>query len=139
MAIAPNPTTYVHNPHTWTDPLGLGPCPIGLTDLGADRFQSPGGLVYGPGSSHGHRLTHVMEHASPDSSKRAHSVFVSADQASIIALIDEGWAKRSLPDPADPAKYIVPMDRVVGTAGERNLRIVVNPGTNKIITAFPQN
>ncbi|MGW2332298.1 polymorphic toxin type 30 domain-containing protein, partial [Streptomyces sp. NPDC001700] len=24
---APNPTTYVHNPHTWTDPLGLGPCP----------------------------------------------------------------------------------------------------------------
>ncbi|WP_148082105.1 hypothetical protein, partial [Streptomyces botrytidirepellens] len=24
---APNPTTYVHNPHTWTDSLGLGPCP----------------------------------------------------------------------------------------------------------------
>ncbi|WP_404816431.1 RHS repeat-associated core domain-containing protein [Streptomyces thermolineatus] len=22
---APNPTTYVHNPHTWTDPLGLAP------------------------------------------------------------------------------------------------------------------
>ncbi|MEU0838659.1 putative T7SS-secreted protein [Streptomyces sp. NPDC005962] len=25
---APNPTTYVHNPHTWGDPLGLGPYPI---------------------------------------------------------------------------------------------------------------
>ncbi|MEV0370543.1 DUF6531 domain-containing protein [Streptomyces sp. NPDC050636] len=24
---APNPTTYVHNPHTWTDPLGLAPYP----------------------------------------------------------------------------------------------------------------
>ncbi|QLE73616.1 type IV secretion protein Rhs [Streptomyces rectiverticillatus] len=24
---APNPATYVHNPHTWADPLGLGPCP----------------------------------------------------------------------------------------------------------------
>ncbi|MFE1786741.1 RHS repeat-associated core domain-containing protein, partial [Streptomyces sp. NPDC059506] len=26
---APNPTTYVHNPHTWTDPLGLTPCENG--------------------------------------------------------------------------------------------------------------
>ncbi|MFD8380563.1 putative T7SS-secreted protein [Streptomyces sp. NPDC059679] len=26
---APNPATYIHNPHTWTDPLGLGPCPEG--------------------------------------------------------------------------------------------------------------
>ncbi|MEW1902046.1 putative T7SS-secreted protein [Streptomyces sp. NPDC086147] len=24
---APNPATYVQNPHTWSDPLGLGPCP----------------------------------------------------------------------------------------------------------------
>ncbi|MBT2479606.1 RHS repeat protein [Streptomyces sp. ISL-94] len=23
---APNPATYVHNPHTWSDPLGLAPC-----------------------------------------------------------------------------------------------------------------
>ncbi|MEU8618176.1 putative T7SS-secreted protein [Streptomyces sp. NPDC048623] len=27
LAPAPNPATYVHNPHTWADPLGLGPCP----------------------------------------------------------------------------------------------------------------
>ncbi|GAA1011252.1 putative T7SS-secreted protein [Streptomyces thermogriseus] len=25
LAPAPNPVTYVHNPHTWTDPLGLSP------------------------------------------------------------------------------------------------------------------
>ncbi|MEU4267965.1 putative T7SS-secreted protein [Streptomyces sp. NPDC026092] len=29
---APNPATYVHNPHTWSDPLGLGPCPPGGPD-----------------------------------------------------------------------------------------------------------
>ncbi|MFI0087216.1 putative T7SS-secreted protein [Streptomyces bobili] len=26
---APNPVTYVHNPHTWSDPLGLSPYPRG--------------------------------------------------------------------------------------------------------------
>ncbi|MCH0567596.1 RHS repeat domain-containing protein, partial [Streptomyces sp. MUM 2J] len=26
LAPAPNPTAYVHNPHTWMDPLGLTPC-----------------------------------------------------------------------------------------------------------------
>lgn len=26
---APNPATYVHNPHTWSDPYGLTPCPQG--------------------------------------------------------------------------------------------------------------
>ncbi|MDO0933816.1 DUF6531 domain-containing protein [Streptomyces sp. DG2A-72] len=29
LAPAPNPATYVHNPHTWTDPLGLTPCGVG--------------------------------------------------------------------------------------------------------------
>ncbi|MFJ8298470.1 putative T7SS-secreted protein [Streptomyces sp. NPDC094447] len=27
LAPADNPATYVHNPHTWADPLGLSPCP----------------------------------------------------------------------------------------------------------------
>ncbi|MFJ5230138.1 polymorphic toxin type 30 domain-containing protein [Kitasatospora sp. NPDC088391] len=31
LAAAPNPETYVHNPHTWTDPLGLSPHPQGST------------------------------------------------------------------------------------------------------------
>ncbi|UUA06633.1 DUF6531 domain-containing protein [Streptomyces sp. CRCS-T-1] len=26
LAPSPNPVTYVHNPHTWADPLGLTPC-----------------------------------------------------------------------------------------------------------------
>ncbi|SCK35765.1 putative T7SS-secreted protein [Streptomyces sp. WMMB 322] len=27
---APNPVTYVHNPHTWADPLGLAACPAAM-------------------------------------------------------------------------------------------------------------
>ncbi|MER8066724.1 putative T7SS-secreted protein [Streptomyces sp. NPDC094034] len=37
---APNPATYVHNPHTWSDPLGLGPCPPRIKDGGWDLRQS---------------------------------------------------------------------------------------------------
>ncbi|MDX3539136.1 DUF6531 domain-containing protein [Streptomyces sp. MB09-01] len=33
---APNPATYVHNPHSWTDPLGLAPCPKGAWEEKAD-------------------------------------------------------------------------------------------------------
>ncbi|MDF6022301.1 polymorphic toxin type 30 domain-containing protein [Streptomyces sp. JH34] len=33
---ADNPVTYVHNPHTWSDPLGLGPCPPRIKDGGWD-------------------------------------------------------------------------------------------------------
>ncbi|MGW2016705.1 polymorphic toxin-type HINT domain-containing protein [Streptomyces sp. NPDC001927] len=113
-------------------------CPVGFTDLGGDRFQSPGGLIYGPGSEHKHRVPHVMEHTRPDPSKLTHSVFKDTDQADVLSLIDEGWSKRGAPHPKDPARYIVPMGREVGTAGEKNLRIVVVPGTNRVITAFPQ-
>lgn len=33
---APNPVAYVHNPHTWIDPLGLAPCPRGRWERRAD-------------------------------------------------------------------------------------------------------
>jgi RHS repeat-associated protein len=139
LIAAPNPVAYVSNPLAEADPLGLAPCkPDGFTDLGGNRYQSPEGLIYGPGSAHGHRITHVMEHAAPDPSKTQHGVFKNPDQGDILKLIDEGWAKRGSPDPSDPARYVVPMGREVGTGGERNLRIVVIPGTTKIITAFPQ-
>ncbi|MFF6775557.1 putative T7SS-secreted protein [Streptomyces sp. NPDC012637] len=139
LAPAPNPATYVHNPHTWSDPLGLTPCPPeGFTDLGNGSYQSPGGLIYGPGSAHGHRLTHVMEHAAPDPTKLTHGVFKNPDQADILNLLDEAWAKRGTPDPSDPARYMVDMEREVGTLGEKRIRVVVIPGTTKVITAFPE-
>ncbi|MFD5409540.1 putative T7SS-secreted protein [Streptomyces nojiriensis] len=33
---APNPTTYVDNPHTWSDPLGLKPCKIRVSPVASD-------------------------------------------------------------------------------------------------------
>jgi len=37
----------------------------------------------------------------------------------------------------DPGAYVVPMERIIGTAGEQKLKIIVRPGTNQIITAYP--
>ncbi|WP_158071208.1 hypothetical protein [Streptomyces sp. CB00455] len=54
-----------------------------------------------------------------------------------MGVIDEGWLKRGTPDPSDPAKYVIDMGKEVGTQGEKKLKIVVVPGTNKIITAHP--
>ncbi len=43
---APNPTAYVHNPHSWVDPLGLGPCPPRVKDSGWDlRGRSPLNII----------------------------------------------------------------------------------------------
>ncbi|MEU9122473.1 putative T7SS-secreted protein [Streptomyces sp. NPDC048506] len=136
LEAAPNPVAYVNNPHRWSDPLGLTPCPSGFTDLGGGQYRSPEGLVYGPGSKHGHRVDHVMEHAAPDPTKPKHSVFKNPGQEDVLKLVDEAWAKHGSPMPDDPDAYVVPMGRVVGTAGERNMKLVVTPA-GKVITAFP--
>ncbi|MFC9340308.1 putative T7SS-secreted protein [Streptomyces sp. NPDC057020] len=50
LAPADNPVTYVHNPHTWADPLGLAPCPhiddrkldyLFNKDIKADNHNTP--------------------------------------------------------------------------------------------------
>jgi len=53
------------------------------------------------------------------------------------ALVDEGWKLRGAPLPGDPGAFVVPMGRTVGTAGETALKIIVRPGTNQIVTAYP--
>ncbi|MEV8534016.1 putative T7SS-secreted protein [Streptomyces sp. NPDC051211] len=46
LAPAPNPATYVGNPHTWSDPLGLAPYPPRLKDGGWDlRGHDPLSIV----------------------------------------------------------------------------------------------
>ncbi|MEU4926804.1 DUF6531 domain-containing protein [Streptomyces yokosukanensis] len=57
LAPAPNPVTYVHNPHTWIDPLGLTPCtdsfPIYRTpkakDAEYERLHGPNPANHQPG------------------------------------------------------------------------------------------
>ncbi|WP_344325883.1 DUF6531 domain-containing protein [Streptomyces macrosporus] len=43
LAPAPNPVTYPHNPHVWTDPLGLAPCDESDPEWGGRvQYGAPG-------------------------------------------------------------------------------------------------
>ncbi|MFF8845931.1 RHS repeat-associated core domain-containing protein, partial [Streptomyces sp. NPDC015127] len=42
LAPAPNPVTYIQNPHTWVDPLGLAPVVCPDAEAGAERKLKPG-------------------------------------------------------------------------------------------------
>ncbi|WP_229803904.1 DUF637 domain-containing protein, partial [Halomonas qijiaojingensis] len=105
-------------------------------DAASQSWTSPAGLIYGQGSKHGNRVKHVLDHAAPNPNKRTHSVF-NVDRNEILGVVDEAWTKRGSPLPNDPGAFIVPMGRVVGTAGETSVKIVVRPNTNEVITAFP--
>ncbi|WP_454855443.1 RHS repeat-associated core domain-containing protein [Promicromonospora soli] len=106
-----------------------------LKDLGGSVYESPAGLVYGPGSKHKHRLTHVLQHSVADPGKTKHSVFSSGNAA--LQTIDEAWANRGAPEPGDPGAYVIPMGRDVGVNGETAVRIIVKPGTSDVISAYP--
>ena len=105
-------------------------------DKGTRTWTTPAGIDYGPGSVHGNRVQHVLDHAVPNPTKTTHSVF-NVDRKEILGLVDEAWHAKGNPLLSDPGAYVVPMGRAVGTAGETNIKIIVRPGTNKIITAYP--
>lgn len=65
-----------------------------------------------------------------------HSVF-NVGRNRLLGLIDEAWSMRGAPVAGDPGAFVVPMGRAIGTAGETTIRIVVRPGTNQILTAYP--
>lgn len=84
---------------------------------------------------HGNRVQHVLDHAVPNPNKTTHSVF-NVERKEVLGLIDEAWLKKGNPLPNDPGAYVVPMGRIIGTGGENGIKIIVRPGTNKIITAY---
>jgi hypothetical protein len=96
---------------------------VGLRCAGTDRA----GL---------NRVQHVLRHAEAYPSRATHSVF-NVGRNKVLGLVDEAWGMRGSPLTNDPGAYIVPMGRTVGTAGENAVKIIVRPGTNEIITAYP--
>jgi RHS repeat-associated protein len=141
LSPAPNPATYIPNPHTWTDHLGLAP-DYGLTDLGDDWYRSPAGLDYGRGAAEGDRILHVVEHACENPSKTMHGVFDTGPKG-ILETVDEAWGRRDLAVSVNQqgarSTYIIPMERQVGfNAGEEYISITVEHG-NEVITAFPRS
>lgn len=59
------------------------------------------------------------------------------DRGEISGVVDEVWLKKDSPVVGDPGAYVVPMGRPIGTLGEMNIKIIVRPGTNQVITAYP--
>lgn len=81
-------------------------------------------------------MKHVLDHTKPNPNKRTHSVF-NVDKTKLLELLDEAWSKKGASVPNDPGAFIIPMGRVVGTEGETAIRLVVEAGTNKVVTAYP--
>ena len=106
------------------------------TWLGQGRWQSKGGLVYEPMvGDQGHRISHIFDHTVPNPQKPSHSIF-SDTRDKILDLVDEGFSKAKQ-HPQDAFRFEAEMGKVVGSAGETKMRIIVNPQTKQITTAFP--
>lgn len=124
-----------------------------LTDLGRNRFQSPAGLIYGPGSEEGHRLKHVERHLEdqPDRPGK-HGVF-DGDMAAAIRLIDDAYQRASrkakgttLRDEDGRTVVEANFDKPIGFIGGRDGKRSGNPPARRlrlviadknVITAFP--
>ncbi|WP_218048812.1 DUF637 domain-containing protein [Curvivirga aplysinae] len=132
-------------PDTWTEIGGsVGAkinAPTGFksyrTPDGDITHVSPAGLKYGYDKNFGNRVDHVLAHTYPNPNKKNHTVF-NAKGDDALALVDEAWSKRGASLPNDSNAFLVNMGRAVGTAGETSIRVVVDPKTNNIITAYPQ-
>ncbi|MDM3888416.1 hypothetical protein QSV36_22835 [Pseudomonas sp. BCRC 81390] len=81
-------------------------------------------------------MKHVLDHAAPNPNKTTHSVF-NVDRKEVLGLVDQAWLKKGAPVSGDPGAYIVPMGRAIGKSGETSIKIIVRPGTNKIIIVYP--
>ena len=123
--------------------------------ISSKDWQTPAGLVYGPGSREGHRIKHVLKHAE-NMPKRPgkHGVFIIKVKDDVFQLVDEAYQiaiKRGPPDvkkyqDGDRTVYTVNMKRKVGYIGGQYGEKNNNPPAYKIrfvlegknvITAFP--
>jgi len=124
-----------------------------LSEVGRNRYGSPAGLVYGPGSEEGHRLKHIAKHLEDQPDRPgSHGVFKDGMRA-FLATIDDAYlrakkgAKRTTMTEDDGSMvYEVTFDKAIGFIGgeagkrkknpaSKKLRLVVR-GSN-VITAFP--
>ncbi len=123
-----------------------------LREVGRDRYISPAGLLYTPGSAEGHRLEHLRRHTQDQPGRPGkHGVFEGGmegalkiiDQAYENAKIGKRTTKRS-----DDGRtiYTVDMGHRVGYVGGREgnqrhkpmaRRVQLVLEGNRVITAFP--
>jgi hypothetical protein len=124
-----------------------------LKPLGRDRYESPAGLIYAPGSEEGHRLSHIARHLEDQPDRPgSHGVF-DGDMAAFLVAIDDAYkrarghakgTKSRLED--GMTVYEAPFDQAIGYLGGTEGARKKNPKLKKLrlvlrdrnlITAFP--
>jgi hypothetical protein len=118
-----------------------------------DRFLSPEGLVYTPGSEEGHRLRHIEKHLQDDPGRPGrHGVF-HGTLDEVLRRIDEAYRMGREKNPnvrireEDGRKvYEATFEKTIGYIGGRDGKRSGNPATKRmrmvldgqrVITAFP--
>ncbi|MEE1785766.1 polymorphic toxin-type HINT domain-containing protein, partial [Streptomyces sp. SP17BM10] len=118
----------VHNSNTddW--------CPAVFAILGNGEHMSPAGLIYAPG-----KILHVLDHTVVNTNRATHTVFLEKNPNKVLDLVDQAWSMKAkaIRVPGDDAVWIVPMGDVVGTNGETFIRLAIDPGTSRILSAYP--
>jgi hypothetical protein len=124
-----------------------------LKEVGKNRFESPAGLIYKPGSEEGHRLKHIERHLKdiPDR-PGSHGVFDGSMVEFLIAIDDAVTrAKRklkgtSMEEDDGAMVYEAAFDKPIGFLGGETGKRKKNPKVKKmrvviqddaVITAFP--
>ena len=124
-----------------------------LKEVGKNRFESPAGLIYKPGSEEGHRLKHIERHLKdiPDR-PGSHGVFDGSMVEFLIAIDDAVTrAKRklkgtSMEEDGEAMVYEASFDKPIGFLGGETGKRKKNPKVKKmrvviqddaVITAFP--
>jgi hypothetical protein len=118
-----------------------------------DRFLSPEGLVYTPGSEEGHRLRHIEKHLQDEPGRPGrHGVF-SGSLEDVLRRIDQAYRMGREKNPnvrirdEDGRKvYEATFEKTIGYIGGRDGKRSGNPATKRmrmvldgqrVITAFP--
>lgn len=124
-----------------------------LKTIGRDRYESPAGLIYAPGSEEGHRLAHIARHLEDQPDRPgSHGVF-DGDMASFLIAIDDAYKRarghaKGTKSRVEEGMTIIeaPFDQTIGYLGGsegarkknpklKKMRLVVRD--RNLITAFP--
>lgn len=124
-----------------------------LRDTGGDRYVSPAGLLYTPGSAEGHRIEHVRRHTEDDPGRPgSHGVFDGGIEGA-LKTIDNAYVRakegtRTTKQEEDGrVVYTVDMGKRVGFVGGRDggrrnkpmaRRVTLVLEGNRVITAYPK-
>ncbi len=124
-----------------------------LRDTGGERYVSPAGLLYTPGSAEGHRIEHVRRHTEDDPGRPgSHGVFDGGIEGA-LKTIDNAYVRakegtRTTKQEEDGRViFTVDMGKRIGFVGGRDggrrnkpmaRRVTLVLEGNRVITAYPK-